>query len=100
MILSLYNSAATSGMVNLSCIMSQVFHQPHTCTVSIWDYVGRFMICYHSKFYMPDYDLLVNDSKLEDEYRCHFAIQFLVVLYEKPSVLLTCLNIEERSCLL
>ena len=48
---------------------------------------------------MPDCDSLVNVIKLEDEYRCLFATQLLVVLYDKPSVLLTSLNIEERSCL-
>lgn len=57
------------------------------------------MIYTHSKFYMPDCDSLVNVIKLEDEYRCHFATQLLVVLYEKPSVLLTSLNIVEKTCL-
>ena len=57
------------------------------------------MVHYHSKFYMLDYNSLVNVIKLEGEYRCHFVTCLLVVLHEKPSVLLTSLNIEERSCL-
>jgi len=56
------------------------------------------MIYAHSEFCLPDCDSLVNVIKLEDEYRCHFATQLLVV-YKKPSVLLTSLNVEERSCL-
>jgi len=56
------------------------------------------MIYTHSNFYMPDFDFLVNVIRLEDEYKCHFATHLLVVLYEKQSVLLTSLNIEERSC--
>ena len=57
------------------------------------------MIYTYSKFYVPDCDSLVNVIRLEDDYRCHFSIQLLVVLYEKPSVLLTSLNIEESSFL-